>query len=61
MQEDILKRCNLCSPELKVSGDACLKRLNVICLRKDGPWNRVPVSRNLRDKRVDKCVCSNSI
>ena len=47
--------------ELKVSVDAGLERLKVICCWEDGRRKRVPISRCHRDKRVGECVCSVSI
>ena len=42
--------------ESKVSVDAGLERLKVICY-----WEESPVSRCHRDKRIGECVCSGSI
>ena len=42
----------------KVSVDAGLERLKVICCWEDGQWKRVPVSRSHGDKRIGECVCS---
>ena len=43
--------------ELKVSVNARLERLKVICSQENGQEKRVAVSRSHRDKRVGECVC----
>ena len=45
----------------KVSMDAGLERLKVICSWEDSQGKSVPVSRSHGDKRVGECVCSVSI
>ena len=47
--------------ESKVSVDAGLERLKVMCSWDDGQRERVPVSKSHRDKRIGKCVSSVSI
>ena len=47
--------------EVKVSVDAGLERLNVICSQEDGREKRISVSKSHRNKRIGKCICSVSM